>query len=173
MNTHEGPPVRWRMPPAREWRVCPLCATALNDRILDGAARRLCPACGFVYWEHPHPAAVAVVLEEGRLLCVRRRFAPEAGGWCLPGGFMEPGETVEVAAAREVREESGLEVEVLQQIGVFGPVIAAVAARPCGGRLEPGYDTLGAEWFPLHSAPELCFPTHRAAVEAWSTGRRP
>ncbi len=160
------------MPPSAAWRFCPLCAAALVERNLDGAPRRWCSVCGFVYWEHPHPAAAAVVFSEGRILCVRRRFPPEAGGWCLPGGFIEPGETVEAAARREVREESGVEVEVLRQIGVFGVVIAFVAARPVGGRLIPGFDALAAEWFPASAPPRLCFPTHQAALEAWAQNGR-
>jgi len=160
------------MPPGAEWRFCPLCAAELGECTLDGAPRRWCSSCGFVYWEHPHPAAAAVVASADRVLCVRRRYPPEAGGWCLPGGFIEPGETVEAAACREVREETGIEVEAVRQIGVFGVVIAFVAARPVGGDLAPGSDALQAEWFPESAMPPLCFPTHRAALQAWMQGGR-
>lgn len=155
------------MPPGADWRFCPLCGGGLATRTLDEAPRRWCPDCGFVYWEQPRPAAAALVAAAGRILCVRRRHPPEAGGWCLPGGFLEPSETVEAAACREVREETGLLVEAVAQIGCFGVVIAFVAARPVGGRLQPGSDALAAEWFPARALPALCFPTHRAAVSAW------
>jgi len=160
------------MPPAAEWRYCPLCRAELADRVLDAAPRRACPACGFVFWEHPRPAAAAVVAApDGRVALVRRRYPPEAGGWCLPGGFVEAGETIEAAACREVREETGLEVSPVRQLGVLGPCIAFVATRPAGGVLEPGSDVLEAAWFAPEEAPPLCFPTHRTVLEAWSAGR--
>jgi 8-oxo-dGTP diphosphatase len=166
------PPIRWRTPPGAEWRYCPLCRTDLTDRVLDGAMRRACPACGFVHWEHPRPAAAAVVADDaGRVLLVRRRYPPEAGGWCLPGGFVEVGETAEAAACREVREETGLEVAAERQLGLFGIFIAFVAARPFGGALEPGSDVLEAGWFAPGEAPVLCFPSHRQALEVWCGGR--
>jgi len=53
----------------------------------------------------------------GRLLLIRRAHPPEAGRWSLPGGRVEPGETVSEAAAREVAEETGLDVEVGDEVG--------------------------------------------------------
>lgn len=119
------------------------------------------------------PAAAAVVADErGRLLYVRRRYPPEVGGWCLPGGFADKGETAEVAACREVREETGLEVRAVRQLGVFGVFIVFIAARPIGGALAAGPDVLEAVWFSDAGAPPLCFPSHRTALDAWrATGR--
>jgi len=164
------PEIQWRLPPPARWSHCPLCAGPLTDRELDGRERRHCRACGFVYWEAPRPAAAAVVEGPEGIVCVRRRYPPEAGGWCLPGGFVEAGETIEDAARREVREETGLEVAVHRQLGVFGPVIAFVAARPTGGRLCAGTDALEAAAFPPATLPALCFSSHRLAVCAWHAG---
>ena len=168
------PPVLWRMPPATQWRFCPLCRAELVARELDRAPRRACPACGFVYWEHPRPSAAAVVADaDRRVLCVRRRYPPAAGGWCLPGGFAEPDETAEAAACREVWEETGIQVEAGPQLGVGGLFIAFVAAEPRGGSLQAGPDVLAAEWFPADTAPPLCFPSHREALRRWLELPRP
>jgi ADP-ribose pyrophosphatase YjhB (NUDIX family) len=166
------------MPEAVHWRYCPLCRAELVPRVLDGAPRRSCPACGFVYWEHPWPAAAAVVADPPdpadprcRIALVRRRYPPEAGGWCLPGGFVEPGETVEAAACREVWEETGLRVRPSAQIGTFGPCIAFIAAVADGsGPPRAGVDVLEAVWCQLSGMPELCFPTHRTALDRWQAG---
>ena len=174
VDAEVGAPVQWRMAAAQQWRWCPLCRSALADRPLDGAPRRYCAACGFVFWEHALPAAAAVVADDrGRLLYVRRRYPPEVGGWCLPGGFADKGETAEAAACREVREETGLEVQPVRQLGVFGSFIAFIAAQPIGGTLAPGPDVCDAVWFASADAPTLCFPSHRSALEVWRGGADP
>jgi 8-oxo-dGTP diphosphatase len=64
------------------------------------------------------PCVGAVLHDEaGRLLLIRRRHAPHAGSWSLPGGRVEHGETPEQAVEREVREETGLEVRAGAEVG--------------------------------------------------------
>ncbi len=171
MDLAEDAPVLWRMPEPEHWMHCPLCGGDLVARVLDGAPRRACPACGFVYWAQPRPAAAAVVVDAaGRVLLVQRRFPPYAGGWCLPGGLAEPGESPEATASREVREETGLEVRPERQLATLGEFVAFLTARPVGGTLEAGPDVLEAAWFDPAGAPPLCLPMHRQAMEIWRAG---
>jgi 8-oxo-dGTP diphosphatase len=101
------------------------------------------------------PCVGAVIRDdEGRLLLIKRGHEPGAGLWSLPGGRIEPGETDAEALVREMREETGLEVEP-------GPLLGAVqrpagdgdvidirdyAATVTGGTLIPGDDAAGARW---------------------------
>ncbi len=101
------------------------------------------------------PCAGAVIRDESdRMLLVRRRNEPGAGLWSLPGGRIEPGETEQQAVVREVREETGLEVECgpllgrVQRPGLAGAVIdiSDYAAFVTGGELAAGDDAGDARW---------------------------
>jgi ADP-ribose pyrophosphatase len=91
------------------YRHCSRCGG--SDLPASGPREFVCRACGYRHFITPFPAAVALVLDEaGRLLVCRRAHEPGLGRWSLPGGVIEPGETGEQAAAREVAEETGLEL---------------------------------------------------------------
>jgi ADP-ribose pyrophosphatase YjhB (NUDIX family) len=101
-------------------------------------------------------AGGVLVDDAGRVLLVRRGHDPYAGTWSLPSGRVEPGEDVRAGASREVREETGLEVEVHDLLGVVrrqDPAgihhyeIHDFACRVVGGRLSAGDDADDVGWF--------------------------
>jgi mutator protein MutT len=98
----------------------------------------------------PIVCAGAVVRDgSGRLLMVQRAHEPAKGAWSLPGGRVEPGESPGQAAEREVREETGLEVQVgdlLATVEVGEYLIHDFAATVRGGILTPGDDASDARW---------------------------
>ena len=108
--------------------------------------------------------AGAVVFDEhGRLLLVQRGREPNRGRWTLPGGRCEPGEPAAAAAAREVLEETGLQVVPTQLVGrvdLPGPGSAEYAVEDfactlVGGRLQPGDDAADARFVPVPELPAL------------------
>jgi NADH pyrophosphatase NudC (nudix superfamily) len=107
-----------------EYQYCPRCATPLverSDPAEDGGRlRRICPGqgCGFVHWNNPLPVVAAIVEYEGKILLARNAAWPE-GMFALITGFLEHGETPEAGIAREVREETALEADTVDLVGVY------------------------------------------------------
>jgi 8-oxo-dGTP diphosphatase len=157
-----------------DFRHCPRCATALEPRDDHGVRRPVCPACGYIHYRNPAPAAGVLLPRDHEILLVRRRYAPRAGWWCLPAGFMEYGETPEDCAVRELREETGLDAKLTGLFGVFAglddPRVRAVlilyTAMRVGGALVPGDDAIDARFFGARELPaEIAFQAHREALE--------
>ena len=153
---------------------CPRCATAMAAADDHGTVRPTCPACGYVWYRNPVPAAGVILVEAGRVLLVRRAWEPRAGSWCLPAGFMESGETPEQTAVRELEEETGLTARLTGLFGVYAgfddPRVRAVlilyTAERSGGELRPGDDAIETRFFPLGRLPRvLSFAAHRRALE--------
>jgi 8-oxo-dGTP diphosphatase len=98
---------------------CPKCATELVRRLSGDRARPTCPSCGFVFYFNPVVGAGVLVETDGRVVLVRRGVGPMEGYWSLPAGYVEANERAEEAAVRETFEETGLEIEIDELLGVY------------------------------------------------------
>ncbi len=109
------------------------------------------------------------------LLLIRRKNEPFKNQWSLPGGYLEMDEALEIGALRELKEETGLSMEKLQQVGAFGALgrdprgrtisVAFAGKINNSGKVKGGDDAEDAQWFPLDDLPELAFD-HSEIIKA-------
>jgi ADP-ribose pyrophosphatase YjhB (NUDIX family) len=125
------------------YRFCPRCGGPLEKRLLKASEpeRLVCTGCDFVFYVDPKIAVGTIIrVESGRLVLVRRAIEPGYGKWVFPGGYVDRGEPLTVAAVREAREECGLDVRLDGLVNIYSyagraPVIVVYAATSTGGTL--------------------------------------
>ena len=148
----------------------------MADKTIERKVRRACPACGFIAFQDPKVAAAILVVLYGGLVLVKRGVEPERGRWAFPSGFVDRGESVDDAAAREMKEETGLDVSITGLVGLYSetgsPIILAVySAEVIGGNLAPGHDADEAVTFPIWDLPSLPFPHDYQILRDWRAMR--
>jgi 8-oxo-dGTP diphosphatase len=114
----------------------------------------------------------ALIIFEGKLVHIKRKNPPFKDRFALPGGFVEVGETVEEAAVREAKEETGLEIELVKLLGVYsepsrdprGHTVSVCFLARGRGKLKAGSDAKDIGLFGLNEIPELAFD-HNKIIE--------
>lgn len=160
--------------------ACPHCAT-------DEEQPLVCGRCGWRWYANPKPAA-AVLLErdphgdDPSILLLRRAVDPGFGGWDMPAGYLDPGESFADAARRETLEEAGIEVELIALAGVYhSPAANAVTtvyrARAIDPRAAVATDAESSDhaWVRRSAIgdwlPRMAFASMASAIADWAAGR--
>jgi len=169
-------------PPHLRYQYCPMCRYALVDFWdPDGLFRARCPACDWTYYPpNLYGIAAVVTTPDGLVLIFPPEEPPEAPA-ALPGGIAEFGESPEEVVIREVREETGLTVEIVRELGrwfnrdlPFGPMVQFLfETRVVGGTLRDGLEGPVAV-FPEEALPAISpnRPGSRRALAAFIEARR-
>lgn len=160
--------------------VCPHCAETSEQPLQ-------CDRCGWRWYANPKPAAGTLIERgpggaEASVLLLRRAVDPGRGGWDLPAGYLEPGESPEEAAVRETREESGLDVTLLRLAGVYtsrsGNAVSTIfIARPADPSAAVATDAESDDhaWVNRSEVPawlpRMAFPSMAQALADWAEGR--
>lgn len=167
--------------PTVDYHFCPKCGGRLEARRppKDHRDRLVCGACGFIFYQGLKVAAGTLpVLDDGRIVLIRRGIPPGQGLWSFPCGYVELDETVAEGAARETLEETHLEVKLGPLLGTYSyPVsidtnrvaVVVYLAEVVGGDLAPGDDATEARLCAYEEIPwdVLAFKSTVEAIRDW------
>jgi ADP-ribose pyrophosphatase YjhB (NUDIX family) len=154
---------------------CPTCGGPLDRRYVaeELRDRLVCTRCERIHYLNPAIVAGVIPVVDGRIWLLRRGIEPRFGTWTFPAGFMELGETVEQAAARETMEELNLVVRIQRLFGVYSypnlSTVHVVYLADAIGEPSIGHETLAFARFGPDEIPwdRLSFRTTRQALTEW------
>lgn len=128
-------------------------------------------------FRNPIPTIDIIIEYKGGIVLIKRINPPE--GWALPGGFVDYGESLESAAVREAKEETGLDVHLIRQFHSYSDfgrdprhhTITTVFIAKGSGKAVAGDDAKEISIFNLHNLPDQIAFDHRIIIDDYFTGR--
>jgi 8-oxo-dGTP diphosphatase len=119
-------------------------------------------------------ACDAVLIEGNKILLIKRSKEPGKGQWAVPGGRIEDDETAEDCMKREMKEETGLDIDIIRLIGLYSDpardprkiIAASYLVKRTGGELKPGDDAGEVSWHSLEDLPKLAFDHEKIVSDA-------
>jgi 8-oxo-dGTP diphosphatase len=153
-------------PALEDVRFCPRCA---SEATVTYPRSITCANCGYGAFYNPKPVACAITANaDDEIILLRRGFEPNRGRWSMPGGFVDLGESVEQAAIRETKEEMGVDIDVLNLVGVYSRSTDRIVVVVYAARTE-GTPTRTEEALEVGAFRPTTIPWHELAF--WSDDR--
>ena len=163
-------------------KYCPECGAPVELRLPpdDNRERHVCTVCATIHYQNPKMIVGAIPeWEDGRILLCRRAIEPRHGLWTLPAGFMENGETIPEAAARETLEEANAQVQIgnlysMYNIAYISQVYFLFRARLLNLDFSPGVESLEVALFEEHEIPwdQLAFRVVSMTLKSYYADRK-
>ena len=168
------------MAPILDPKFCSRCGAPMTKAIPQGDShpRHVCTQCHFVHYLDPKVACGTIPEIDGKIVLIERGIEPRKGFWSFPCGFMEIDETTELAALRETKEETGLDVALEGHLGTYsypdnfygGAIVVVVyRAKVLGGTLRANDDCTDAKTVAPAEIPweKLAFKSSISAMQDW------
>lgn len=163
-----------------KFKYCPLCGAQLKQEQIAQKTRPVCPKCGFIFYRNPFPTVSVLVIHDNKVLLGKRLAEPGKGKWALPSGYIEFEDDFLTTAIREVKEETGLIIEILSILNVQSAFLPTeyhflgiyLLGRVAGGKLNPQDDLEDVNWFALSKPlPEMAFSPDLDLIRTYSSGK--
>ena len=157
-------------------KYCSFCGSTVKFTVpeQDNMIRAVCSSCHNVFYESPRIVVATIPVWEEKILLCRRAIEPRRGFWCLPGGYLEKGETLEEGARREVLEETNADVEIIRpftknEILHIDLIMFCFLGRLRSPDCSEGMETLEVGLFEAHEIPgqKLAFEAHQFALNCY------
>jgi ADP-ribose pyrophosphatase YjhB (NUDIX family) len=163
----------------RKRKFCPYCGNRIAQQYEEDILRDYCGVCNIFFYDNPLPVVSTILVEDRKILLVKRGNKPYKGKWCPPMGFAETDESIETAALRELEEETGIKGKITNLVDVdsdnnyfYGDLIyLTFEAVRIGGKLSPGSDTVAVKYFPIEKIPRLAFNSNTKAINAYKESK--
>lgn len=142
----------------REYNFCPKC----GKPIAKGSEPPKCEHCNITYYTNAKPTASVLPVKDSKVLLAIRGREPNTGAYDVIGGFMEADELPEEAALREAKEETNLDMKIVELLGIYNDVYGEDGERTLnlhyiaeivGGEMRPMDDVAGLEWVDINNIP--------------------
>ena len=164
---------------SREWKFCPWCGHSLVESYVFGANRMACPNCEFIYFPRPNVVVMVIVEHQDHILLGKRNMEPGRGKWTLLSGYVNTGERVEEAAVREVKEETNLDVQIEELLGLYDDLATPLVLVVYNASIADAHVVLTRQaeeirelaFFSVESLPELAFPGDKQIIDDWIKSR--
>lgn len=156
-------------------KYCSYCGEDIVNKKDSGVLREYCTKCNLFFYNNPLPVVSTIVVKDRNVLLVKRKNPPYEKKWCLPSGFAEIGESIEEAAIRELKEETGFEGVITDFVDVdwtknyyYGDLIFhTFEVEKISGNLKAGDDALEVKYFSIFNTPKLAFSSNTKAIETY------
>ena len=162
-----------------KFKYCPLCGTLFDHKQVAQKTRPFCPSCGYIFYRNPSPTVSVLVINKDKILLGKRAGEPGKGKWALPSGYIEFEDDFLTAAIREVKEETGLEIEIVSILNVQSAFLPIdyhflniyLLAEKIGGKISPSDDLEDAGWFSLSEPlPKMAFSPDVDLIQMYFNG---
>lgn len=158
--------------PKKKRVFCSYCSNTITQKIEGDTQRDYCNDCNKYFYDNPLPVVSVILIKNRELLLVKRNNIPYKGKWCLPSGFAESGESIQEAALRELKEETGIIGHIMGLVDAdsiknyfYGDLIFhTFEVEQTGGKLLAGDDADEVRYFPVHDTPPLAFSSNTKAL---------
>lgn len=159
------------------YKFCPFCGDPLTVRIEEEKKFKHCKRDNWTYYPQASQAAIAIIIENKKLLLVKRNRNPYKGRWMLPAGFLDYGELPTETIVREVKEETGLDVKSSVFFDTLQPIDDPRApvsltfyykvAVKNGKNIKNGdaEENSDIQWFDLNNIPPIAWKDHKRIIK--------